>query len=84
MMSASASIMPRPGCRGNQREDVRGGVGFNFAINLFGTISFTYPNDRGERLRPLHHLRVKPHSLNVRAVRGVDPGHPFERRVVGQ
>jgi hypothetical protein len=41
MMSASASIMPRPGCRGDQREDVRGGVGFNFGISLFGTISFT-------------------------------------------
>jgi hypothetical protein len=63
---------------------VRSGVGFNFAMNLFGTISFTYLNDQGERLRRLHRLRVKPHSLNVRAVRGVDPGHPFERRVVRQ
>jgi hypothetical protein len=40
MMSASASIMPRLGCRGDQREDVRGGVGFNFGISLFGTTEF--------------------------------------------
>ena len=40
MTSASASIIPRR--RGVQRAGVRGVVGFNFGIILFGTISFTF------------------------------------------
>ena len=60
-------------CRGIQLPDEP--VRYDLLLLLHG---------RGERLGRLHLLRVKPLSLGARERRRVDPGHPLERRSVGQ